>query len=72
MQSLEQKILVKQKYASLSEITDIVGIRVITYFEDEVDIIANINKSLRARGIMMNELDFTIEMNAEGVNDNVE
>lgn len=39
--SLKNKIIRKnQKYKSLSEITDLVGIRIITYFEDEVDQIA--------------------------------
>lgn len=40
--SLEKKILAKQKYKSLDDITDIVGVRIITYFDDEVDQIANI------------------------------
>lgn len=40
---LERKILKKNhKYSVLSEITDIAGIRIITYFEDEVDKIAKI------------------------------
>jgi ppGpp synthetase/RelA/SpoT-type nucleotidyltranferase len=30
------------KYTQLSQITDLVGIRIITYFEDEIDAIANI------------------------------
>ncbi|WP_182405759.1 GTP pyrophosphokinase family protein [Psychrobacter sp. GP33] len=39
--SLENKIIKKsQKYKALDEITDIVGVRIITYFEDEVDQIA--------------------------------
>ena len=38
--SLEKKILAKQKYKSLDDITDIVGVRIITYFDDEVDEIA--------------------------------
>lgn len=39
--SLKNKIIRKsQKYKALNEITDIVGIRIITYFEDEVDQIA--------------------------------
>lgn len=43
---LEGKILKKdQKYSKLSDITDIAGIRIITYFEDEVDKIANIIKT---------------------------
>jgi len=40
--SLEKKILAKQKYKSLDDITDIVGIRIITYFEDEVDKVAKV------------------------------
>ena len=35
--SLSTKIAKKDKYTSLSEITDIVGIRIITYLESEVD-----------------------------------
>jgi putative GTP pyrophosphokinase len=42
-ESLKNKITKKiSKYLSLSDITDIVGIRIITYFEDEVVKIANI------------------------------
>jgi putative GTP pyrophosphokinase len=41
--SLENKIIKKNyKYSNLGEITDIVGIRIITYFEDEIDIIATL------------------------------
>ncbi|MCD6251281.1 MAG: (p)ppGpp synthetase [Psychrobacter sp.] len=40
--SLEKKILAKQKYKSLDDITDIVGVRIITYFDDEVDQIATL------------------------------
>src|SRR5688572_11473229 len=44
--SLETKILKKKKYASLSEITDVIGIRIITLFENEVDRVAQLsNKS---------------------------
>ena len=43
---LEGKIFKKNhKYSKLSEITDIAGIRIITYFEDEVDRIAQIIES---------------------------
>ena len=39
--SLEGKVLRKgKKYEALSDITDIVGVRIITYFDDEVDKIA--------------------------------
>ena len=39
--SLENKIIRKsEKYKALNDITDIVGVRVITYFDDEVDQIA--------------------------------
>lgn len=42
---LESKIVKKShKYTKLSEITDVCGIRIITYFEDEVDKIAEIIK----------------------------
>jgi putative GTP pyrophosphokinase len=41
--SLETKIIKKSyKYNSLNEITDLVGIRVIVYFEDEIDQVADI------------------------------
>lgn len=40
--SLEKKILAKHKYKSLDDITDIVGVRIITYFDDEVDQIATL------------------------------
>ncbi|RKS96399.1 GTP pyrophosphokinase [Chryseobacterium defluvii] len=39
---LDEKISRKQKYNDLSDITDLIGVRVITYFEDDVDKIANI------------------------------
>lgn len=42
--SLEKKIHKKGKYRELSDITDIIGVRVITLFEDQVDAIANILK----------------------------
>jgi putative GTP pyrophosphokinase len=37
--SISKKIQKKDKYGNLNEITDIVGIRIITYLESEVDII---------------------------------
>jgi putative GTP pyrophosphokinase len=40
--SLTKKISRKQGYTCLEDITDIVGCRIITYFEDEVDKIASI------------------------------
>jgi len=43
LESLEKKVLRKDdKYSSISDITDIVGIRIITYFEDDVDTITSI------------------------------
>ncbi len=43
--SLEHKIINKNyKYDSIEEITDIVGIRIITYLEDEIDLVASIIK----------------------------
>lgn len=43
--SLEKKIKTKKKYKSIDEITDICGIRVITYFTDDVNRIASFLKS---------------------------
>lgn len=40
--SLKKKIQSKQKYKSIHDITDICGMRIITYFSDDVDTIANI------------------------------
>lgn len=40
--SLEKKIIAKQKYKSLDDITDVVGIRIITYFEDDVNKVAKV------------------------------
>lgn len=43
---LDEKIIRKNnKYSNLEEITDLVGLRVITFFEDEVDKVAQIIKS---------------------------
>ena len=42
--SLIKKIDKKDKYETLSEITDIIGVRIITHYEDEVDQIAEIIK----------------------------
>lgn len=43
---LDEKIVRKNsKYTNLNEITDLVGIRIIAYFDDEVDRIASIIKS---------------------------
>lgn len=41
-ESLEKKIMKKEGYKNLNEITDIVGSRIILYFEDEVDKVAEI------------------------------
>ncbi|KGM36965.1 GTP pyrophosphokinase family protein [Streptococcus sinensis] len=41
-ESLKEKIVIKDKYKTLSEITDICGIRIITFFSDDVDKIANL------------------------------
>lgn len=43
-ESLKKKIIAKDKYNTIDEITDIVGLRLITYFEDDVDKVANILK----------------------------
>ncbi|RKR05860.1 ppGpp synthetase/RelA/SpoT-type nucleotidyltransferase [Flavobacterium sp. 90] len=42
--SISNKIIKKNKYTDLNEITDIVGIRIITYLESEVD---NVEKLIR-------------------------
>lgn len=43
--SLEKKVENSDgKYQSITDITDIIGIRIITYFEDEVDMVAQIIK----------------------------
>ena len=36
-ESLSKKISIKDKYSSIEEITDIIGCRVITYFDDDVE-----------------------------------
>lgn len=41
-ESLKKKIVKKGKYSSLSDITDIAGIRIITYYNDDVDEIAKL------------------------------
>ncbi|MGF3807837.1 GTP pyrophosphokinase [Enterobacter mori] len=40
--SLEKKIILKGRYSELSDITDIVGLRIITHYSDDVDRIAKI------------------------------
>ncbi|WP_276381340.1 GTP pyrophosphokinase family protein [Flavobacterium sp. H4147] len=42
--SLEKKISAKNKYTDINQITDMIGVRIITFFEDEVDIIADLIK----------------------------
>lgn len=39
---LQEKLERKNKYESIQEITDLVGVRIVTYFEDEIDLIAKI------------------------------
>ena len=42
---LEEKVKrKKEKYSKLSDITDLIGLRIITYYEDDVDLIADILK----------------------------
>lgn len=40
--SLEKKIITKERYNKLSDITDIVGVRIITHYSDDVDKIARV------------------------------
>jgi ppGpp synthetase/RelA/SpoT-type nucleotidyltranferase len=40
--SLARKVLSDLKYSSLTDVADVIGIRVITYFSDEVDVVAEI------------------------------
>lgn len=40
--SLEKKISIKGPYDSLDAITDVVGLRIITHFSDEVDVVAKL------------------------------
>ena len=48
-QSLAGKLALKgSKYASLSDITDILGARIITFYTDDVDRIASMASSIRA------------------------
>lgn len=49
--SLEKKIINKDKYEDISEITDIIGIRIITHYSDDVDKVAR-----------MIEQEFTVDV----------
>jgi len=42
--SLKEKIELKNKYSSLSEITDLVGVRVITYYSSDIEEVENVIK----------------------------
>lgn len=41
-ESLRKKIDKKDKYNNLADVTDVIGIRVITFFDDDVDVLADI------------------------------
>src|SRR5450755_2901830 len=42
--SLARKVLSNIEYLSLADVTDVLGIRIITYFADEVDVVSGIVK----------------------------
>lgn len=44
-ESLEKKIDIKQSYEFLEEITDLAGVRIITHFSDDVDVVATLIES---------------------------
>lgn len=44
-ESLERKIDIKQSYESLEDITDLAGVRIITHFADDVDVVASMVES---------------------------
>lgn len=39
-ESLERKVDIKQTYEALDDITDLAGVRIITHFADDVDVVA--------------------------------
>lgn len=44
-ESLERKVDIKQSYEALEDITDLAGVRVITHFSDDVDVVASMVES---------------------------
>lgn len=44
-ESLERKVDIKQSYEALEDITDLAGVRIITHFADDVDVVASMVES---------------------------
>ncbi|MNJ44076.1 GTP pyrophosphokinase YjbM [compost metagenome] len=44
-ESFERKVDIKQSYSALEDITDLAGVRVITHFSDDVDVVAGMIES---------------------------
>lgn len=44
-ESFERKVDIKQSYSALEDITDLAGVRIITHFSDDVDVVASMIES---------------------------